>query len=83
MPTPYTIVFVAFGAEEDGQLGADDFLRGMSDVERRATIGMIDLDAPAGGDELSRSPAASAVPPGCATTRISAADSLNVPLASS
>ena len=53
MPTPYTVVFVAFGAEEDGQLGAQYFLRGMSDVERRATIGMIDLDAPAGGDELS------------------------------
>ncbi len=51
--TPYTIVFVAFGAEESGLLGAQDYMRSMSDVERRAVIGMIDLDAPAGGDELS------------------------------
>lgn len=53
LPTPYTLVFVAFGAEEDGQLGARHFLRAMDDVEREATIGMINLDAPAGGETLT------------------------------
>ena len=53
VPTPYTVVFVAFGAEEEGQLGSRHYLASLPDVERRATIGMIDLDAPAGGDELS------------------------------
>ena len=53
VPTPYTVVFVAFGAEEDGQLGSQYYLDTLSKVDRRATIGMIDLDAPAGGDELS------------------------------
>ena len=52
-PTPYTVVFVAFGAEEDGQLGSQYYLDTLNKVERRAIIGMIDLDAPAGGDELS------------------------------
>jgi alkaline phosphatase isozyme conversion protein len=53
IPTPYTVVFVAFGAEEDGQLGSQYYLDTLSKVDRRATIGMIDLDAPAGGDQLS------------------------------
>ena len=82
MPTPYTIVFVAFGAEENGSLGAQDYVRSMSDVERRATIGMIDLDAPAGGDELSVASRS-----GGATwlrdDALSAADSLGVPLVTS
>ncbi len=82
VPTPYTVVFVAFGAGENGSLGARDYLRGMSAVERRATIGMIDLDAPAGGDELSV-----AGRPGGATwlrdDALSAADSLGVPLVTS
>ena len=51
--TPYTIVFVAFGAEEKGLLGSSYYVRAMSDLERRATIGMIDLDAVAGGTTLS------------------------------
>ena len=51
--TPYTIVFVAFGAEENGSLGAREYLRSLPAVDRRATIGMIDLDAPAGGDAVS------------------------------
>jgi alkaline phosphatase isozyme conversion protein len=82
MPTPYTIVFVAFGAEEDGSLGAQDYVRSMSEVERRATIGMIDLDAPAGGDELSVASRS-----GGATwlrdDALSAADSLGIPLVTS
>lgn len=82
VPTPYTIVFVAFGAEEDGQLGAQYFLRGMSDVERRATIGMIDLDAPAGGDDISVASRFGG-PAWLRDDAISAADSLGVPLVTS
>jgi alkaline phosphatase isozyme conversion protein len=51
--TPYTIVFVAFGAEEKGLLGSRYYLRAMDDLERRATMGMINLDAVAGGSALS------------------------------
>jgi hypothetical protein len=51
--TPYTIVFVAFGAEEDGQLGAEYYMSSMTDVDREATIGMIDLESPAGGETLT------------------------------
>ena len=51
--TPYTLVFVAFGAEEKGLLGSRYYVRTMNALERRATIGMIDLDAVAGGAELS------------------------------
>jgi hypothetical protein len=51
--TPYSIVFVAFGAEEKGLLGSRYYVSTMNDLERRATIGMIDLDAVAGGTELS------------------------------
>jgi alkaline phosphatase isozyme conversion protein len=50
--TPYTIVFVAFGAEERGLAGSRYYASAMSGLERRATIGMIDLDAVAGGAEL-------------------------------
>ena len=82
MPTPYTIVFVTFGAEEEGSLGAGYFVRGMSDVERRATIGMIDLDAPAGGDELSVAGRFGG-PTWLRDDALSAADSLDVPLVTS
>jgi len=50
--TPYTVVFVAFGAEERGLAGSRYYARAMSSLEIRATIGMIDLDAVAGGTEL-------------------------------
>ncbi|HEY5387387.1 MAG TPA: M28 family peptidase, partial [Thermoleophilia bacterium] len=50
--TPYTIVFVAFGAEERGLAGSRYYARAMSSLERRATMGMIDLDAVAGGAQL-------------------------------
>ena len=46
-------MFVAFGAEEKGILGSRYYTRAMSDLERAATFGMIDLDAVAGGTELS------------------------------
>jgi Zn-dependent M28 family amino/carboxypeptidase len=82
VPTPYTVVFVAFGAREDGSLGAKDFVRRMTDVDRRATVGMIDLDAVAGGDEVS----VASRPEGPTWLRddaLSAADALGVPLATS
>jgi alkaline phosphatase isozyme conversion protein len=50
--TPYTIVFVAFGAEERGLSGSRYYARTMSSLESHATIGMIDLDAVAGGATL-------------------------------
>lgn len=51
-PTPYTIVFVAFGAEEKGMLGSRYYAAQMPRRDRKATLGMIDLDAVAGGDHL-------------------------------
>ena len=47
--TPYTLVFVAFGAEEKGLLGSQYYVRSMGTRDRHATLGMIDLDAVAGG----------------------------------
>ncbi|NLE21389.1 MAG: M28 family peptidase [Actinobacteria bacterium] len=80
--TPYTIVFVAFGAEEEGQLGARHFLRTMSDVDRKATIGMVNLDSPAGGETLT----VMARLGGATWLRdvaLSAADQLGIPLVTS
>lgn len=51
-PTPYTIVFVAFGAKEDGLFGSHHFVAAMPKVERDATLGMVNLDGIAGGDDL-------------------------------
>lgn len=51
--TPYTLVFVAFGAEEDGLLGSSYYVRTMRPREKAATLGMIDLDSVAGGAHLS------------------------------
>jgi hypothetical protein len=51
--TPYTLVFIAFGAEERSLAGSRYYAHTMDDVERGATLGMIDLDAVAGGDQLS------------------------------
>ncbi len=81
-PTPYTVVFIAFGAEEKGQLGAKDYLRTLPKVERRATIGMIDLDAPAGGDKVSVASRAGG-PTWLRDDALSAAKALDVPLATS
>ena len=50
--TPYTIAFVAFGAEEPGLLGSQHYLEVLSGDERRAIIGMINLDGVAGGETL-------------------------------
>lgn len=51
-PTPYTLVFVAFGAEERGLYGSRHFVSDMTAEERASTIGMINLDAVAGGDRV-------------------------------
>jgi len=48
--TPYTLVFVACGAGEAGSLGARHYARSMDRLEREATLGVIDLDAVAGGE---------------------------------
>jgi Zn-dependent M28 family amino/carboxypeptidase len=48
--TPYTIRFVAFGAEESGLLGSSDYLNQMSQDEFQNVIVMIDLDSLVAGD---------------------------------
>jgi alkaline phosphatase isozyme conversion protein len=50
--TPYTLVFVALGAEKPRLLGSQYYAGEMTAVERRGTVGMINLDAVAGGDFL-------------------------------
>jgi len=51
--TPYTVVFVAFGAEEQGEVGSLHYVSRLRPVERKAILGMINLDAPAGGPEIN------------------------------
>jgi alkaline phosphatase isozyme conversion protein len=77
--TPYTIVFVAFGAKERGLLGSRYYSRAMSDLERHATIGMIDLDAIAGGADLAVTSRFGA-PAWLRNDALTAAKSLGVPL---
>ncbi len=50
--TPSTIVFVAFGAHWQQAAGASFFVERLEDFERDALLGMIDLDAVAGGAGL-------------------------------
>ncbi len=50
--TPYTIAFVAFGAEESGLFGSLHYLEAMSTTERKAIKGMINLDGVAGAEVL-------------------------------
>lgn len=50
--TPYSLVFVAFGAEETGLYGSQHYLEELDGTERRATLGMINLDGVAGGKRL-------------------------------
>lgn len=78
--TPYTIVFVAFGAEERGLAGSRHYARVMSSLERRATIGMIDLDAVAGGADLLVSSRFGG-PTWLRDDALAAAQDLDVPLA--
>jgi alkaline phosphatase isozyme conversion protein len=48
--TPYTIRFIAFGAEENGLLGSYAYLNQMSQQEFENTIAMLDLDSLIAGD---------------------------------
>jgi alkaline phosphatase isozyme conversion protein len=80
--TPYTLVFVAFGAEESGALGSRYYVRSLTDSELRRTIGMIDLDAVAGGDQLSVTSRFGS-PTWLRDDALSAAKGLGVPLQSS
>jgi len=50
--TPYSIAFVAFGAEEVGLYGSLHYLEALSGTERKALMGMINLDGVAGGETL-------------------------------
>ena len=50
--TPYTLVFVAFGAEESGLRGSGYYVSEMSDQARADTILMINFDSVATGDRL-------------------------------
>jgi alkaline phosphatase isozyme conversion protein len=48
--TPYTIYFVAFGAEEAGLLGSDAFVSSMSASDRSDIVLMVNLDCLIAGD---------------------------------
>ena len=48
--TPYTIRFIAFGAEESGLLGSYAYLNQMTQDEFENIIVMIDLDSLVAGD---------------------------------
>ncbi|MEJ5222651.1 MAG: M20/M25/M40 family metallo-hydrolase, partial [Tepidiforma sp.] len=50
--TPYTLVFVAFGAEEVGLKGSKAFVSGMDEAARQRTVLMINFDSVAAGDRV-------------------------------
>ncbi|KKK33578.1 peptidase M28 [Mesobacillus campisalis] len=50
--TPYSIVFIAFGAEEGGLNGSKYYAKQMSAEEIASTVGMINLDSLAVGDKM-------------------------------
>ncbi|MFC4322519.1 M20/M25/M40 family metallo-hydrolase [Litchfieldia salsa] len=50
--TPYSIVFIAFGAEEVGLQGSKFYAANMSSEEIENTVGMINLDSLAVGDQM-------------------------------
>jgi len=49
---PYTIKFIAFGAEEDGLAGSREYVAGMSPEEIDGAVAMINLDSLAVGDRM-------------------------------
>jgi Zn-dependent M28 family amino/carboxypeptidase len=51
-PTPYTLVFVAFGAEEVGLKGSAHFVKTMSAQEKADTVLMLNFDSVAAGDRM-------------------------------
>lgn len=52
VPTEYTIRFVATSGEEQGNLGAENFLKRMSEHEKKQTLLVINLDNLIVGDNL-------------------------------
>ncbi|QCJ42549.1 M20/M25/M40 family metallo-hydrolase [Bacillus sp. S3] len=52
IPTPYSIVFIAFGAEETGLRGSTNYAANMTPAEIKNTIGMINMDSLAVGDKM-------------------------------
>ena len=50
--TPDTLVFVAFGAEEWGSKGSGSYVNHLTPTERANIALMVNLDSPAGGDQL-------------------------------
>lgn len=50
-PTPFTLTFVGFDAEEIGLVGSQHFVSQLSESERRAIVGMINLDMVGVGTE--------------------------------
>ncbi len=50
--TPYSIVFIAFGAEEQGLRGSNYYTSQMTEDEIENTVGMINLDSLAVGDQM-------------------------------
>jgi hypothetical protein len=50
--TPYTLVFVAFGAEEAGMRGSAFYVAEMSDQARADTVLMVNFDSVATGDRI-------------------------------
>ncbi|USK34245.1 M20/M25/M40 family metallo-hydrolase [Bacillus sp. F19] len=50
--TPYSIVFIAFGAEEGGLNGSNYYVKQMSANDIKNTVGMINLDSLAAGDKM-------------------------------
>ncbi|MBA4384881.1 MAG: Zn-dependent exopeptidase M28 [Anaerolinea sp.] len=51
METPYTIVFAAFGAEEEGLWGSENYVDQLNGFERKNIIGMVNLDCLIAGDK--------------------------------
>lgn len=49
---PFTLVLIAFGAEERGMLGAAHYLAQMDPQDTERTLGMVNLDSLFGGDFL-------------------------------
>lgn len=49
---PYTIKFIAFGAEEVGLKGSDAYASQMDEKEIQNTIAMVNLDTLVGGDKI-------------------------------
>jgi hypothetical protein len=50
--TPYTLVFVAFGAEEAGLKGSKAYFDSMTAAQKAATVLMINFDSVATGDQV-------------------------------